>query len=233
MRRASVFMVMLALFCGFAVVAQAADGILVGVVRDASGATVPRARVTVAQIGGSQREFAATKDTGEFSFSPLPEGGYTVTVEKEGFALARHEGIEVSAATPARIAIVLNLGKVKETLTVVAQRTGLAPAPSATGMPTRIRVGGNVQATKLVAQPRPVYPPGCKAEGIEGTVLMRAVISREGVPLNLEVVNRLVDPRMVESALEAVRQWRYQPTLLNGEPVEVVTEVQVNYTLAQ
>ena len=71
----------------------------------------------------------------------------------------------------------------------------------------------------------------CKAEGVEGTVLLRAVISKEGTPLNLEVFNRLVDARLVEAAIDGVRQWRYQPTLLNGAPVEVVTEIQVNFRL--
>jgi protein TonB len=104
--------------------------------------------------------------------------------------------------------------------------------PTATDIaPTRIRVGGNVQQTKLESQIRPTYPPACKAEGVEGTVMLRAVISKEGTPLNLEPVNRLIDQRLVDASVEAVRQWRYKPTLLNGQPVEVVTEIQVNFVL--
>ena len=49
--------------------------------------------------------------------------------------------------------------------------------------------------------------------------------------LNLQPINELVDRRLVEAATEAVRQWRYQPTLLNGQPVEIITEIQVNFTL--
>jgi protein TonB len=94
-------------------------------------------------------------------------------------------------------------------------------------------VGGSVQATKVESMVRPSYPPDCKAEGIEGTVLMRAVIGRDGVLLNLEAINKLVDQRLVDAAMEAVRQWRYRPTLLNGNPVEVITEIQVNFTLAK
>jgi TonB family protein len=219
---------------GFACAAQAADGTLSGVVRDASGATVPKARVTVAQAGTDRREFVVTKDTGEFFLSPLPEGAYTITVEKEGFALNRQEGIEVGPVRPARVEVVLNLGRIRETVDVVAQRRAMARPPAAVGgQPTRIRVGGNVAASKLISQARPVYPPACKAEGVEGTVLFRAVVSKEGSILNLDAANRLVDPRLVQAATDAVRQWTYQPTLLNGEPVEVVTEVQVNFTLSQ
>jgi len=228
MKTASRLSVALLAVCGLA---QAADGTLSGVVRDPSRATVPRARVTVAQAGASLKEFALTKDTGEFFLSPLPEGRYTVTVAKEGFALNRQEGILVSGASPTRLEIVLNVGQVSETMDVVASGAASATPPAADGAPTRIRVGGHVQATKLTAQARPVYPPACKAEGVEGTVLLRAVISKEGTPLNLEVVNRLVDARLVEASIEAVRQWRYQPTLLNGQPVEVITEIQVNYRL--
>ncbi|MDP3001008.1 MAG: TonB family protein [Bryobacterales bacterium] len=228
MKTASWLSVSLLAVCGLA---QAADGTLSGVVRDASGATVPRARVTVTQAGTSLKEFAVTKETGDFFLSPLPEGRYSVSVAKEGFALNRQEGIQVSAASPARLEIVLNLGQVAETIDVVASGTPSAASPAPDGTPTRIRVGGQVQATKLTAQARPSYPPGCKAEGVEGTVLLRAVISKEGTPLNLQAVNRLVDARLVDAATEAVRQWRYQPTLLNGAPVEVITEVQVNFRL--
>ena len=79
---------------------------------------------------------------------------------------------------------------------------------------------------------RPSYPLDCKAEGVEGTVVLRAVIGTDGSVLNLQQVNELVDKRLVAAATEAVKQWRYQPTFLNGQPVEVITEVQVNFVLA-
>jgi protein TonB len=101
-----------------------------------------------------------------------------------------------------------------------------APKPVA---PQRIRVGGNVQQAKLVNQPKPVYPPLAKQARIQGTVRFNAIIGRDGAIANLQVVSG--HPLLVPAALEAVRQWRYQPTLLNGEPVEVVTQIDVNFTL--
>jgi len=97
--------------------------------------------------------------------------------------------------------------------------------------PSRIRVGGNVQAAKLVRQPKPVYPPLAKQARIQGTVRFNAVIGRDGAIANLTLVSG--HPLLVPSATEAVRQWVYQPTLLNGEPVEVVTQIDVNFTLSQ
>lgn len=95
----------------------------------------------------------------------------------------------------------------------------------------RIRVGGNVQSAKLVKQPKPVYPPLAKQARIQGTVRFTAIIGRDGAIQNLTLVSG--HPLLVPSATEAVRQWIYQPTLLNGEPVEVVTQIDVNFTLSQ
>jgi periplasmic protein TonB len=97
--------------------------------------------------------------------------------------------------------------------------------------PQRIRVGGNVQQAKLVRQPKPVYPPLAKQARISGTVKLEAVIAKDGTIQNLKVIAG--HPLLVPAAMEAVKQWVYAPTLLNGEPVEVVTQIDVNFTLSQ
>lgn len=97
--------------------------------------------------------------------------------------------------------------------------------------PQRIKVGGNVQSAKLVRQPRPVYPPLAKQARISGVVKLSAIISKDGTIQHLEVISG--HPLLVPAALEAVKQWVYQPTLLNGEPVEVQTQIDVNFTLSQ
>ncbi len=106
-----------------------------------------------------------------------------------------------------------------------------APAALAAGTTQRLRIGGNVQQTKLVSQVRPVYPPDAKLQRVQGLVQLSAVIAKDGTIQTLEVISG--DPLLVPSALEAVRQWRYQPTLLNGDPVEVITQIDINYTLSQ
>ncbi|MGO4885316.1 MAG: TonB family protein [Bryobacteraceae bacterium] len=106
------------------------------------------------------------------------------------------------------------------------------PPDAASGGPSaRIRVGGNVQQAKLVTKVTPVYPVAAKEQRIEGVVKLQAIIGKDGSVENLEVLSG--DPLLAAAAMEAVRQWKYQTTLLNGDPVEVVTEVNVNFTLAK
>jgi protein TonB len=95
----------------------------------------------------------------------------------------------------------------------------------------RVRIGGIVQSAKLIRQPKPVYPELAKRARIQGVVRLHALISRDGTIEGLKVVSG--HPLLVPSALEAVKQWAYQPTLLNGQPVEVETDIDVNFTLSQ
>src|SRR5262245_31262601 len=97
--------------------------------------------------------------------------------------------------------------------------------------PTRIKVGGNVQQARLIRQPKPIYPPLAKQARIQGVVKLSAVIAKDGTIQQLEVISG--HPLLVPAALEAVKQWVYQPTTLNSEAVEVVTQIDVNFTLSQ
>jgi len=97
-------------------------------------------------------------------------------------------------------------------------------------VPNRIRVSGGVQQGNLVNRVNPVYPAIAKAARISGTVILQAEISKQGTIENLHVLSG--HPMLVQSALDAVKQWRYKPYLLNGEPVPVETTITVNFTLA-
>jgi TonB family protein len=101
----------------------------------------------------------------------------------------------------------------------------IPPAPKL----TRVRVGGNVAAANLVHQVSPVYPQSAKDQHIQGTVLLHAVIAHDGTIQTLEYVSG--PPELRDSAMNAVKQWRYKSTLLNGQPVEVDTAIAVVYTL--
>jgi protein TonB len=94
-----------------------------------------------------------------------------------------------------------------------------------------VRVGGNVQQANLIKQPKPSYPPLAKAARVQGTVKFQATISKDGTIQNLQLISG--PPLLVQSAMQAVQQWVYKPTLLNGEPVEVITTIDVNFTLSQ
>lgn len=96
--------------------------------------------------------------------------------------------------------------------------------------PLRRDVGGDVQQANLLHQVKPLYPATARTVRVQGAVVMEAVIDRAGRVENLRVLSG--HPVLVPAALDAVRQWRYRPTLLNGEPVEVITLVTVNFILA-
>ena len=96
--------------------------------------------------------------------------------------------------------------------------------------PQRVRVSQGVSAGLLVRRVNPTYPPLARQARIQGQVVLRAVISKDGSIEGLTLVSG--HPMLAPAAIDAVKQWKYKPYLLNGEPVEVDTEVLVNFTLA-
>jgi periplasmic protein TonB len=96
--------------------------------------------------------------------------------------------------------------------------------------PQRVRVSSGVVSGLLLRKVNPVYPPLAKQARIQGTVILQAQISKTGDIENLQLISG--HPMLAPAAIEAVKQWKYKPYLLNGEPVEVDTQVQVNFTLS-
>jgi periplasmic protein TonB len=96
--------------------------------------------------------------------------------------------------------------------------------------PTRVRVSSGVSTGLLIRKVPPTYPPLARQARIQGVVILQAQISKEGNIQNLQLISG--HPMLAPAAIEAVKQWKYKPYLLNGEPVEVDTQVQVNFTLA-
>jgi protein TonB len=109
----------------------------------------------------------------------------------------------------------------------------LSSAPVAVpkaAVPQKVRVSQGVAEGLLIHEVRPNYPPLARQARVQGSVVLQAVISKDGTIQNLKVVSG--HPMLVQSALDAVKQWRYKPYFLNGEPVEVETSITVNFTLA-
>jgi len=97
-------------------------------------------------------------------------------------------------------------------------------------IPNRVRVSAGVQQGNLISQVKPTYPAIAKSARIQGAVVLQAEISKQGTIENLRVISG--HHMLVQNALDAVKQWRYKPYLLNGEPVPVETTVTVNFTLS-
>jgi TonB family protein len=111
------------------------------------------------------------------------------------------------------------------------QRTKAESSADQAAEPPRksIRVGGNVASANLIHQETPRYPQEAKDNHIQGTVLLHAVIARDGTIRLLDLSEGVC--ALAVPAMEAVRDWRYKPTLLNGEPIEVDTTISVIFTL--
>ena len=101
-----------------------------------------------------------------------------------------------------------------------------APEPAT---PQMIRVGGQVEAAKVITAPPPVYPVLAKDARVGGTVQLDATIGEDGHIENLKVLSG--PPLLINAALDAVKQWTYSPTILNGKPVKVRTQIMVNFQL--
>ena len=100
--------------------------------------------------------------------------------------------------------------------------------------PPRIRVAENVAKTSLIYQAIPIYPPEAKKNRHVGTVLVHVIIGVDGTVQKSEVANPdKIDPLLGQAAMDAVNQWRYKPTLLNGDPVEVDTTIAMTFTLGK
>jgi protein TonB len=108
--------------------------------------------------------------------------------------------------------------------------TGIPTAVPKAATPQRVRVSQGVSQGLLIHKVQPTYPPLARQARIQGTVVLQALIGKDGAIQNLHVVSG--HPMLTGSALEAVKAWRYKPYYLNGEPVEVETTINVNFTLA-
>ena len=104
------------------------------------------------------------------------------------------------------------------------------PVAASEGKPKTMRVGGRVAEANLIHRIQPLYPPLAKSARVQGTVEFTAIISQDGRVEHLQLVRG--HSLLVNAARDAILQWRYQPTLLNGKPTEVITQITVNFTLA-
>jgi TonB family protein len=219
-------------------VSAAADGGIAGIILDPSGALVPRASVTASNADLHLTMVKTTDDAGRYSLAPLPPGRYNVEVRARGFDRVILPNVKVQPQSQVALNLHLRVGEVNQSLTVASKPLAAAlppPPPQTFDTPASapvgpIRVSSGTAAGMAISQPPPVYPAAAKAAHVQGVVILKAVISKEGTIENLQVVSG--PPLLVTSALDAVKQWRYKPYLLNGEPTAVQSTINVNYTFA-
>jgi hypothetical protein len=142
------------------------------------------------------------------------------------FAFAFVDGSFRYIITPKMEGKVFGAGRPKDS----AASAG-APPDAANPPVPRLHVGGAVQAAKVVSRVQPEYPAKARGEFLQGTVKLHALIGKDGALRKLYVIKGYCS--FAESSLKAVSQWRYAPTLFNGQPIEVDTEIDVIFSLAR
>jgi TonB family protein len=202
---------------------------LTGSIFDPSGAAVPNAKILLYNPDTSVKQELTSTPDGKFAFDNLEAGQYILRIEKPGFAALLHE-FTLQPESKVERGLTLQVGSIQENVRVEAKGSPKVVRESTN--PVRLRVGGEIQESNLINKTPIVYPASAKAAGIQGKVMLRAVISKDGTPVDLTVLSSPSDD-LSQAALDGVRQWRYSPTLLNGQPVEIATEVMVNFTLSQ
>jgi TonB family protein len=159
-------------------------------------------------IKGDQVLRKAVEDTvSQWKFKPIIKDDKAIPViGKATFTFALSDAAQVASGVPGAIG-------------------------PATERPTRVRVSSGVSVGLLLSKTAPVYPEDARRARIQGAVLLRAVIDREGNVSQLDLIAG--PPELVPAAMEAVKRWRYKPYLFMGAPVEVETQILVNFTLSR
>jgi TonB family protein len=210
---------------------RAQGGKLTGTVYDPDTAIIVNATVVATNVVSHVAQTTTTNAGGKFSFTGLPAGTYDVRASHPGFAIYRNPEFTVGDGRDTTLDVKLALGGVTQTIQVIGKGVAAPSAGNEALGPRRILVGGNVQATKLIRQVKPPYPEEARAAGVQGAVELSAVIAADGRLAAIRVVKSL-GYGLDEAAMSAVSQWRYEPTLLNGRPVEVTTNISVEFKLA-
>jgi len=202
-----------------------------GVVYDATGAVVPDAPVTLQPSSGAERK-AATDAEGHFTFADVPAGQYTLEVAVAGFAKLSQK-VTLARDRDWTRAVILQVGSVQEEIVVTERRPDQPTALNKAAGPSRVRVGGMIRPPTKTKDVKPIYPPALRDAGVEGVVPLEATIGLDGTVQHLRVLSAQVHPDLAKAATTAVRQWQFTPTLLNGQPTEVVMTVTVAFQLEQ
>jgi len=202
---------------------------LSGSVRDPSGAHIPHAVVLVTDAAREVAEATTAGADGSFRIEGLPPSR-SYRIEVRGPSGFEADVRDLDLSEDRHLDVVLEIEPIVEAIVI----SGPPPQPPSVrpGEPRRrVRVGGNVRRATLVNYVEPTFPADAVSQCVGGTVQLEGVIGTGGRLVGISTLNSIVDERLVSAASDAVRQWRYNPTLLNGRPVETVVTISVAFEI--
>ena len=202
---------------------------LSGSIYDPSGSRIPHAFVLVTDPGQKVAEATTAGPDGSFRIEGLPPSqSYEIEVRGPSGFEPGYQSLDLTADR--HLDVELDIESIVEAIVI----SGPPPQPPSVrpGEPRRrVRVGGNVRRATLVNYVEPTFPADAVSQGVGGTVQLEGVIGTRGRLVGISTLNSIVDERLVSAASDAVRQWRYNPTLLNGRPVETVVTISVAFEI--
>ena len=213
---------------------------LAGYVMDQTGGRTPGAQVSITDQKTQAKFDTTTNSSGEFVFN-VPPGTYDVSALLVGFKKTVRMGVELIEGGSTNLPITLEVGALSEEIHVrcVASPSGpasvlqfLFPVLTAQERNVPIRIGGQIRPPKKLKDAHPVCPspiPDLLSSGTAVVVIFEARIGVDGLVKDLRAI-RSPSAELVTSAIDAINQWEFSPTLLNGQPVEVVMTVTVSFT---
>jgi TonB family protein len=220
---------------------QGGPGSLAGTLRDPDGRPIPNANVTLSRGGKATAHKAQTDAAGAFVFTDVAAGAYDFGSDVRGFA--RAYPVTVRAGQRSQADVTLRIGQLSEEITVASTKGTPSPPPPprqpppppppyvATVDPCRKPgVSACIQPPRKVLDVRPLVPAG--REGEVATVLIEAQITENGTVESARLT-KPADAAFGKAGLDAVNQWRFTPTRLNGNPVKVTMTVTINFAAAR
>ncbi|MYB51918.1 MAG: TonB family protein [Acidobacteriia bacterium] len=202
---------------------------LSGSVHDPSGSRIPHALVLVTDAAREVAEATTAGGDGSFRIAGLPASpSYRIEVQGPSGFEPDLQDLDLSADR--HLEVVLEIAPIVEAIVISGPPPQQGSVRSSEPR-RRVRVGGNVRRARLVHYVAPTFPADAENQGVGGTVQLEGVVGKEGRVVGLSTLNSIVDERLSSAASDAVLQWRYDPTLLNGQPVETVVTISVAFEI--
>src|ERR1043166_5436477 len=218
---------------GFGVSAQQQFGSVSGTVFDQNNRPINGVRLVLSNAAAQTKNEVKTDASGHYAFVGVPAGTYELLFEMTGMAYLKREGLAVAAGGDVTLNATMKIGSLEETISVasagdgrplVRGYSGPRPLDNRPDACSQLATGGCVRPPVKIRDVRPAYPAGSNG----GPVELKALLDANGLVSSVDVVGS-ADPVLADAAKDAIRQWEFTSTHLDGQPIEVQMNVHVTF----